>query len=293
MHAPKNIINQYRDRYTKGWEALRQQRFEKQRQLGRLKNVAQLPPIDPTIAKFDTVTNPSLWIDKMATYAAMIQVMDEGIGKIIQKIKDLGEWKNTLFIFLSDNGGCHEILDDRSIVDLGEEGYKNSLVSPVGSKGSYTTYGREWASASNTPFRMYKHWMHEGGISTPLLVYYPKLIKKGFQTDQVGHIMDLFPTIMELTQTKSNQSVEGKSLVPLLKKGKKAIHKFIAWEHQGNRAIREGDWKLVWDAEIKKWELYNLKIDRIEANDLANRLPEKRKDLLTKYNQWALEMGVQ
>lgn len=293
LHAPKNIIDQYRDRYTKGWEALRQQRFEKQRQLGRLKNVAKLPPIDPTIAKFDTVTNPSLWIAKMATYAAMIQVMDEGIGKIIQKIKDLGEWENTLFIFLSDNGGCHEILDDRSIVDLGEEGYKNSLVSPVGSKKSYTTYGREWASASNTPFRMYKHWMHEGGISTPLLVYYPKLIKKGFQTDQVGHIMDLFPTIMELTQTKSNQSVEGKSLVPLLKKGKKAIHKFIAWEHQGNRAIREGDWKLVWDAEIKKWELYNLKIDRIEANDLANRLPEKRKDLLTKYNQWALEMGVQ
>ena len=134
--------------------------------------------------------------------------------------------------------------------------------------------------------------MHEGGISTPLLVYYPKLIKKGFQTDQVGHIMDLFPTIMELTQTKSTQSVEGKSLVPILKKGNKPVHEFIAWEHQGNRAIREGDWKLVWDDELKKWELYNLKNDRIEANDLANSLPEKRKKLLTKYNQWALKVGV-
>jgi arylsulfatase len=292
LHAPKNIIDQYRDRYTKGWEVLRQQRFKKQRQLGRLKNVAQLPPIDPTIAKFDTITNPSLWIDKMATYAAMVQVMDEGIGRIIQKVKDLGEWENTLFVFLSDNGGCHEILDDRSVVDLGEDGYKKSLVSPVGSKGSYTTYGKEWASASNTPFRMYKHWMHEGGISTPLLVYFPKLIKKGFQTDQVGHIMDLFPTIMELTHTKYSNSIEGKSLVPILKKENKPIHEFIAWEHQGNRAIREGDWKLVWDAEIKKWELYNIKNDRIEANDLANSLPEKRKDLLTKYNEWASKMGV-
>jgi arylsulfatase len=104
--------------------------------------------------------------------------------------------------------------------------------------------------------------------------------------------MDLFPTIMELTQTKSTQSVEGKSLAPILKKGNKPIHKFIAWEHQGNRAIREGDWKLVWDDELKKWELYNLKNDRIEANDLANSLPEKRKKLLTKYNQWALKVGV-
>jgi arylsulfatase len=139
---------------------------------------------------------------------------------------------------------------------------------------------------------MYKHWMHEGGISTPLLISYPTGIKKSFQSDQVGHIMDIFPTIMELTLTKTTKAVEGKSLVPILKQNKRESQDFIAWEHFGNRAIREGDWKLVWDDEVKKWELYNLKKDRIEANDLANSLPEKRKELLNKYTQWAEKIGV-
>jgi arylsulfatase len=162
----------------------------------------------------------------------------------------------------------------------------------VGAKGSYTTYGKEWASAGNTPFRMYKHWMHEGGISTPLIVHYPKLIKKGFQTNQVGHIMDLFPTLLDISQISPSKAVQGKSLLPILKQKIRTAHPFIAWEHQGNRAIREGDWKLVWDDEVKKWELYNLKKDRIEAHDLANSMPEKRKDLLAKYTQWAQNLGV-
>ncbi|MEN9363310.1 MAG: hypothetical protein RI903_618 [Bacteroidota bacterium] len=291
LHAPQKVIDQYRQTYQKGWEKLREERFARQQKSGLLQ-ISQLPPIDPAIARFDTIKNPREYIDKMATYAAMMQIMDEGIGRIMQEVKAKGEWDNTVFMFLSDNGACHEILDDRSVRDLGEEGYQKSLTSPVGAKGSYTTYGKEWASAGNTPFRMYKHWMHEGGISTPLIVHYPKLIKKGFQTNQVGHIMDLFPTILDMSHIRPSKAIQGKSLLPILKQKIRDPHPFIAWEHQGNRAIREGDWKLVWDDEVKKWELYNLKNDRIEAHDLAKSMPGKRNDLLAKYTQWAQKIGV-
>ncbi|CAM4289380.1 arylsulfatase [Cytophagaceae bacterium 50C-KIRBA] len=292
LHAPVKLIDQYRETYRKGWEKLRADRFARQQKSGLLTNIHELPPIDPAIARFDTIKNPSVYIDKMATYAAMMQIMDEGIGRIMQEVKAKGEWENTMFVFLSDNGACHEILDDRSVRDLGEAGYQQSLITPVGAKGSYTTYGKEWASAGNTPFRMYKHWMHEGGISTPLIVHFPKLIKKGFRTNQVGHIMDLFPTFLDVSHSTPSKPVQGKSLLPILNQKTRAAHPFIAWEHQGNRAIREGDWKLVWDDEIKQWELYNLKKDRIEAHDLAKQMPEKRNDLLNKYTQWAQSLGV-
>ena len=228
----------------------------------------------------------------MATYAAMMDKMDQGIGKIIQELKANGTFDNTVIFFLSDNGACHETLDDRSSKDLGQEKFNASLSAKIGAPGSYTTYGKEWAYASNTPFRMYKHWMHEGGISTPLLVSYPKAIKQHIQTDQVGHIMDIFPTIMELTQSKSSKPVEGKSLVPIFSRSKRDTQPFIAWEHLGNRAIREGDWKLVWDNEIKAWELYNVRKDRIETTNLAKSNPDKFNYLLAKYEEWASKMQV-
>ena len=292
IHAPQDLIDSYTSKYTQGWEALRKQRFDKQNKIKLNPNIDHLPGSDPAIVDFEKEVDKRMWIEKMATYAAMVDKMDQGIGKIIQELKANGTFENTVIFFLSDNGACHEILDDRSSKDLGQDKYNASLNTKIGAPGSYTTYGKEWAYASNTPFRMYKHWMHEGGISTPLLISYPTGIKKGFQTDQVGHIMDIFPTIMELTRTKTTKAVEGKSLVPILKQNKRESQDFIAWEHFGNRAIREGDWKLVWDDEVKKWELYNLKKDRIEANDLANSLPEKRKELLNKYTQWAEKIGV-
>ncbi|WP_395784650.1 arylsulfatase [Aquirufa sp.] len=292
LHAPENLINQYRKTYQKGWERLREERFARQKKMGLLPSAGQLPDLDPDVARFDTLKNPSSYIDKMATYAAMMQIMDEGIGRIMQEVKASGEWNNTIFVFLSDNGACHELLDDRAAKDLGEAGYQKSLSTPVGAKGSYTTYGKEWASAGNTPFRMYKHWMHEGGISTPLIIHFPKLITKGFRTNQVGHIMDLFPTLLDIGKINPSKPVQGKSLLPILKQKTREEHPFIAWEHQGNRAIREGDWKLVWDNNLKKWELYNLKNDRIEAHDLATKLPDKRLDLINKYTQWAQNIGV-
>lgn len=292
IHAPQELIDSYKSQYTQGWEALRKQRFEKQQKLGLNFSNGALPASDPSLLSFENEADKNSWIEKMATYAAMMDKMDQGIGKIMQELKTSGQLNNTVIFFLSDNGACHEVLDDRSSKDLGPEKYKTSLNANIGAPGSYTTYGKEWAYASNTPFRMYKHWMHEGGISTPLVISYPNEIKKSIQCDQVGHIMDIFPTIMELTHTKTTKVVEGKSLVPILKQRKRNAQPFIAWEHLGNRAIREGDWKLVWDNEIKEWELYNIQKDRIESHNLIKSNPEKFNDLLAKYTEWATKMQV-
>jgi arylsulfatase A-like enzyme len=292
LHAPKELIDAYKDKYTKGWEALRKQRFDQQLKQKLNPYIGKLPASDPSLLSFEEANNKEVWIEKMATYAAMVDKMDQGIGQIIQELKANGTYDDTAIFFLSDNGACHELLDDRSSKDLGPEKYKASLNAEIGAKGSYTTYGKEWAYASNTPFRMYKHWMHEGGISTPLLVSYPRELTKHFQSDHVGHIMDVFPTIMELTKSKIVQHIEGKSLVPLLKQQKQVAYPFLAWEHLGNRAIREGDWKLVWDNDVKEWELYNLRLDRIEANNLVNKHPQKVKELIDKYGTWALKMKV-
>ncbi|MFL0163380.1 arylsulfatase [Aquirufa salirivi] len=292
IHAPQDLIDSYKSKYTQGWEALRKQRFDNQKKLGLQVSGGTLPPSDPALASFEKEADKNIWIEKMATYAAMVDKMDQGIGQLIQALKANKTFDNTIIFFLSDNGACHEVLDDRSSKDLGPEKYKASLSTKIGAPGSYTTYGKEWAYASNTPFRMYKHWMHEGGISTPLVVSYPNGIKKSIQSEQVGHIMDIFPTIMELTQTKTTKIVEGKSLVPIFKQRKREAQPFIAWEHFGNRAIREGDWKLVWDNEIKAWELYNVRKDRIETKNLATLNPEKYQYLLAKYAAWATKMQV-
>ncbi len=292
IHAPQDLIDSYKSLYTRGWEALRQQRFEKQKKLGLNFSQGELPASDPTLVSFEKEADKNSWIEKMATYAAMVDKMDQGIGKIIQELKASGTFDNTLIFFLSDNGACHETLDDRSSKDLGTAKYNASLTAKIGAPGSYTTYGKEWAYASNTPFRMYKHWMHEGGIATPLLVSYPKEIKKSLQTDQLGHIMDIFPTIMDITKTKTSLNVEGKSLAPIFRHQKRDAQPYLAWEHFGNRAIREGDWKLVWDNEIKEWELYNIRKDRIETKNLAKSNPEKYQHLLNKYAEWASKMQV-
>lgn len=292
IHAPQDLIDSYKSKYTQGWEALRKQRFAQQNKIKLNPNIDNLPGSDPTIVNFEQEANKTIWIERMATYAAMVDKMDQGIGKIIQELKANGTFDNTVIFFLSDNGACHEILGERSSKDLGQDKYNASLTTKIGAPGSYTTYGKEWAYASNTPFRMYKHWMHEGGISTPLIISYPMGIKKSFKSDQVGHIMDIFPTIMELTKTKTAKVVEGKSLAPILKLNKRDSQPYIAWEHFGNRAIREGDWKLVWDDEVKEWELYNVQIDRIEINNLAKSNPEKFKNLIAKYSEWAVKMKV-
>ena len=228
----------------------------------------------------------------MAVYAAQIDRMDQGVGKILNKVKALGREENTLVIFLSDNGGCHE---------EGPWGYdwrKNGI--PPGGVDSYMSYGFSWANLSNTPFRRYKHWVHEGGIATPLIAYWPAVIKnKNSITNQTGHIIDIIATCVDIAQTKYPENyngrsitpLEGKSLLPIFRGKKRRGHKTLYWEHMGNRAIRSGKWKLV-SVKKGKWELYDIDADRTELNDLTHKYPKKTEQLKVMYESWAKRCGV-
>ncbi|MCP1382805.1 arylsulfatase [Runella salmonicolor] len=300
LHAPDEEIQKFRGKYKRGWDELRKERFLNQQKMGLFGKKYALPERDVDIAAWENTTNQDEWDLKMATYAAMVSRMDAGIGKIVEKLRANGQLNNTMIVFLSDNGACAEVLDARAKKDLGEAAYAISLTTPAGQKGSYTTYSKEWAALGNTPFRMYKQFTHEGGIATPMIVHYPNVIKKPFQTSQVGHIIDLLPTILEVAQVKqpltmnqqSLKPIEGKSLMPILQGKTRKGHDYIAWEHFDNRAIRQGKWKLVGMKGKSQWELYDIENDRTETQDLAQAHPEIVAQLTEKYRQWAEKVGV-
>jgi arylsulfatase len=229
----------------------------------------------------------------------MIESVDDGIGNLVRYLEETGELENTVIMFLSDNGGCHETLGGRIDKDL-EEFASIAKTIPAGEKGSYTTYGKEWANASNTPFRLYKHWTHEGGISTPFIVHFPKLVKQGKIVHEVTHLIDIFPTILDLSNTHypevfngtDIQPQEGNSLVPLFADNKWTGHKILFWEHFGSRAVRKGKWKLV-SEHNSPWELYDMELDRSELNDLSAIYPDTVKQIEKQYQLWASRIGVQ
>lgn len=298
MHAIKDKIKKNRGKYMMGWDSIRQARHKKQIQLGIFSNPVSLSPRDEVIPSWKDVTNKDEWDLKMSVYASMIESVDDGIGKIVNTLKESGQLENTIILFLSDNGGCHEILTDRIDKDL-KEFAPIAKTIPAGDKGSYTTYGKEWANASNTPFRMYKKWTYEGGISTPLIVHFPKLIPEGKITNKTAHLVDIMPTLVELcgaTYPKTFngfdiQPEEGKSLIPLLQGQDWKEHEYLFWEHEGGRAVRHGNWKLVSEAG-GEWELYNIEKDRSELNNLAASLPDTVSNLQKQYDVWAARMGV-
>ncbi|PWJ55049.1 arylsulfatase [Dyadobacter jejuensis] len=300
LHAPDEEIAPYKGKYMKGWDHLRQERFQKQQKMGLLPVTQKLSDRDATISAWENAPDKEDWDQKMAAYAAMVTRMDKGIGQIVAKLKANGQLENTLIMFLSDNGACSEELVNRAQRDLGDPAYEISLKTPSGAKGSYDAYGKEWANLGNVPFRQYKSFTHEGGISTPLIVHYPKMVKKAFQTDQVGHIMDIMPTCLELAgatypkeyNDRSIKPVEGKSLLPIIRGTTRKNHDYIAWEHFDSRAVRKDQWKLVWSRENKKWELYDLLKDRSEMKDLSSTHTGKVKELSQIYQNWSDRVGV-
>jgi arylsulfatase A-like enzyme len=228
----------------------------------------------------------------MAVYAAQIDRMDQGIGKIMAKVRELGKEQNTLVLFLSDNGGCHET------GPLGFDRRNNGL--PPGGVDSYMSYGQSWANASNTPFRLFKKYTHEGGIATPLVASWPAVIKdKGKLTNQVGHIIDIMATCVDVAGAQypktfnANEIIppEGKSLLPVFRGKTRKPHEYLFWEHQKHEAVRYGKWKLVAERRTH-WELYDLEQDRSEMNNLADKYPQIAHRLRLKYEQWAQSVGV-
>jgi len=298
LHAMKEKIEKYRGKYLVGWDSIRQARHKKQIQLDLFPQAVNLSPRDEVIPSWKDVTNKDEWDMKMSVYAAMMASVDDGIGKIVKTLEESGELENTMIMFMSDNGGCHETLEDRIDKDL-KEFASIAKTIPAGDKGSYTTYGKEWANASNTPFRLYKKFTYEGGISTPFIVHYPKLISRGKIVHQTAHLIDIMPTLLDLCAAtypqKFNgfdiQPAEGKSLIPILAGMEWVDHNYLFWEHEGSRAVRHGKWKLV-SGPNSPWELYNMETDRSEVHNLITAFPDTVSQLKSKYESWASRMGV-
>jgi arylsulfatase len=296
MHALPEDIARYRGKYRDGWDALRQKRFARQKELGLLSRDVKLSPRDPIAKAWEAVPKEQRdeWDLRMAVYAAMIDRMDQGIGRVLQAVRKMGAEKNTVVFFLSDNGASAEFLDTWPNP---ARGHKPGSIT--GTRDSHHCLEVGWANAANTPFREHKMWVHEGGISTPLIVYWPAgITENGKYRQQVGHVTDLMPTCLDLAGATYPKELgkrhliplPGRSLIPAFQ-GKPVVERILAWEHEGNRAIRVGDWKLV-AAFRGPWELYDLKTDRSETTNLAAKEPERVKDLAERWQKWGDDVGV-
>jgi arylsulfatase A-like enzyme len=292
LHAPAKDIARYRGKYLKGWDKLREERHARMKNLGLVDESMPLTARDKSADAWDSLDEKRKdnMDHRMAIYAAQVDIMDQGIGRIVKALKEAGRFDNTLILFLSDNGASAE---------GGKWGFDHKKGGVLGEDSSHSSYGLSWANASNTPFRLYKKWVHEGGISTPLIAHWSARIKdRGKFRRQVGHVIDIMPTCLQVagarypSKYKGNliHPVEGTSLLSALD-NQKPMQRTIFWEHRGNCAVREGRWKLV-SKYPKDWELYNLENDRSETKNLAKKHPEIAKRLLAKYNAWAQRCNV-
>ncbi len=290
-------IAKYKGKFMAGWDVLREQRFEKQKQLGIINKDEKLSPRDPNVPAWKSLSlsEKRTWDDKMAVYAAMITCMDRNIGKLKAKLKALGEEKNTVFMFLSDNGASHENIEGPSFS-------KRALAAakiPASDPNSFTAYGFEGANLSNTPFRYFKHWEYEGGTAAPFIAYGPKFISPQLNR-QNAHITDIMSTCLALAGADYPKTFDkhkiipttGKSLLLLFQNKKWTGQKALYFEHEGNKAVIEGDWKIVSNHPENQWRLYNLANDRTELNDLTKTYPKRVKEMENLFLKWASKVGV-
>jgi arylsulfatase A-like enzyme len=296
LQALPEDIAKYKGRYDIGWDSLRQQRLARQRELGILLPNQKVAQRDPEVPKWDNLTydQKQLWKAKMEVYAAMIDRVDQNIGRVLAKLKELKKDENTLIIFISDNGA------QGGYAGSNRKPQRNS--GPIGSPGSYDYQEQNWAYVSNTPHRQYKNNMHEGGFSSPFIAWFPKRIKGGQIVKGTAHLIDIAPTFYELagaTYPSNYKGVKphplaGKSLVPVLTSQATEVNRGepLFWERAGNRAVRKGDWKIVSTYPSYKWELYDLSKDRGETKDLAGERPDIVNELSADYFKWAERTGV-
>ncbi|MEQ1826763.1 MAG: arylsulfatase [Pirellula sp.] len=324
MQAKESDIAKYKGRYDEGYNPIRLARLEKMKRLGL---IHPNWTASPQAGDWSKVKNKEWESRCMEVYAAMLDCMDQGIGRLVETLKRNGQYENTLILYLQDNGGCAEPMsrnapfkpraDKPTLPTLAKDFLQPDMIPkqtrdgyPVrqgegvmpGPADTYIGYGKSWANVSNTPFREYKHWQHEGGISTPLIAHWPRGIatsRHGRLEDQPGHLIDLMATCVAvsgakyLTRAADNdiQPMEGVSLAPAFAGHPIQRKEPIFWEHEGNRAIRMGQWKLV-SKHPEAWELYNVSDDRTEMNNLADANPERVKDMSSRWQAWATRVGV-
>jgi arylsulfatase A-like enzyme len=320
LHALPEDIEKYRGKYLKGWDETRLNRHESQRGLGVVDPAWKLSPRDGGVLAWDEAPDKE-WRDvQMAVYAAQVEQVDRGIGKLMAKIEESGEADNTVVVFLADNGGCAELLaEDTPLPDPSRYNYPtvdgrvvrtgNSPSIEPGPADTFASVDISWANVNNTPFRLFKHFTHEGGISTPFIISWPDgVADKGARFNNPAHIIDINATLLDIAganypttfKGKDIKPAEGESFANVLKGQDWKRDQPIAWEHEGNRAVRIGDWKLV--SEIgdpsdpnskADWELYNISADRTELNDLINGEKERAAAMIKFYNEWAERCEVE
>jgi len=314
LHAREEDIARYAGRFSAGWDRLREERLQRQIASGLISPTWPLTDRDPRVPAWDSVEDQEWEALRMAVYAAQIDRMDQGVGRLVDELRAQGQFDDTLFVFLSDNGGCAEEMPIETArqfvttyVTFDSETRDGRDVRPgndpgirPGGEDTYATYGRAWANLSNTPFREYKHWIHEGGIATPLVASWPNgLSGAAGHRRQPHQLPDIMATIVDVTGAdyaaaaadRDVPAMEGVSLLPTLQNDIRDDDRLLFWEHEGNAGVRRGQWKLVRKFGLD-WELYDMDQDRTELDDLAGRHPDLVADLAGHYEAWAVRCGV-
>jgi len=293
LQALPEDIAKYKGKFMAGWDVLREERLKKMKEMGVVSQDTKLSPRDSNVPEWNSLTDDQKkdFDDKMAVYSAMIDRMDQNIGRIRQALKETGVDKNTLIMFLSDNGASSEYTTNPGFLPNIREAAKKPASDPA----SFTSYGFNGANVSNTPLRLFKHWEYEGGTATPFIANDPAIIKKHMVNTQNGHITDLMATCLDVAgvpypKTYNGNTITptvGVSLLPLMQGKVWKGHNALFFEHEGNRAVRQGDWKLVSQYPENKWYLYNIKADRSELNDLSGQYPDRVAAMDALYKSWA------
>ena len=313
LHAHEEDIAKYKGRFDAGWDKLREERLARLVASGIIHPSWKLTDRDPTQPPWTDAEHREWLLRCMEVYAAQIDRMDQGIGRILAALEETGRLEDTLVIFMSDNGACAEDIPDgvtaAELVSLMIAKENTRDGRPVrfgndpslmpGAEDTYQSYGTAWANLSNTPFRLYKHWIHEGGIATPLILHWPKGIPARDELrHHPGQLPDIMATILDITGADYPSKFDGNDILPC--EGESLQPSFAAdnpvrgplfWEHEGNAAVRIGKWKLV-RKYPGPWELFDMEADRTEMSDLAAQNPERVRDMAARYEEWAKRCGV-
>ncbi|MFD8531113.1 arylsulfatase [Streptosporangium canum] len=302
LHAREEDIAEYADVYTEGWDALREKRMERIRAEGLLDPDVRMSEPHNGVPPWSDAAHPEWEARRMSVYAAQVTAMDRGIGRVLDALAEGGKLHDTLVLFLADNGGCAEDLPPdgsprfrqrQPTIQLNGEPMKignTSDISP-GDASTFASYGPCWSTLSNTPFRYHKRWTHEGGIASPFIAHWPGgLLADGSVRHHPFQLTDILPTVLDAAGVPAPEG-RGISMLPALRGGPESEPHRLYWEHIGNGAIRDGDWKLVRTAE-GCWELYDLSVDRTELDDRAGADPERVAALAQAWQEWADRVGV-
>lgn len=302
LHALPEDIARYEGKYAMGWDRLREQRLARMKELGVIVREVELSPRHEKVPAWEDEPHKAWQQRRMEVYAAQIDRMDAGIGRVLEALESAGRMEDALVMLTIDNGGCHVEYGAKRTGPFLNEKTRDGRPLIVGNRSdvmpgpenTWQSYGSGWANASNTPFRLFKQFDHEGGIRVPLIVHWPRVIREGGKTtDQTAHVIDLLPTALEAAQVPYPEEydgrgiapADGRSLVPVFRGEPRTPHDALFWKFAHGRAVRQGRWKLV-AVDRNPWELYDIEADPIEVDDLAAEMPEKVAELESLWNDW-------